>query len=68
MKTQRKFRIPDFVDEDGSKYTDIEVIIESDGSARQTSQLANTVLTAGDVTVWPTWLISRLLNGNGSVG
>jgi hypothetical protein len=37
------FRVPDFVDSDGIEYTDIEVIVEMDGSIHDTANLAETL-------------------------
>ena len=37
------FRVPDFIDADGIKYTDIEVIVEMDGDIRDTVQLVKTL-------------------------
>jgi hypothetical protein len=37
------FRVPDFTDEDGVVYSDIEVIVEMDGDIRDTVQLVKTL-------------------------
>jgi hypothetical protein len=37
------FRVPDFVDEDGVEYTDIEVIVEMDGDIRDAANLADSL-------------------------
>jgi hypothetical protein len=33
------FRVPDFVDDDGIEYTDIEVIVEMEGGIRDTANV-----------------------------
>jgi hypothetical protein len=38
--SQVTFRVPDFVGEDGTEYTDIEVIVEMDADIRDTANLA----------------------------
>jgi hypothetical protein len=37
------FRVPDFVDEDGIEYTDIEVIVEMEGEIRDAVHLVKTL-------------------------
>jgi hypothetical protein len=37
------FRVPDFTDEDGVVYGDIEVVVEIDGDIRDTVQLVKTL-------------------------
>jgi hypothetical protein len=43
MQSSVTFRVPDFVDDDGIEYTDIEVIVEMDGDIRDTVQLVKTL-------------------------
>jgi hypothetical protein len=37
------FRVPNFVDDDGIAYTDIEMVVEMDGDIRDTVQLVRTL-------------------------
>jgi hypothetical protein len=40
------FKLPDFAGPDGVKYTDIEVVVESDADVRETSKLTSVVATS----------------------
>jgi hypothetical protein len=41
--SQVVFKVPDFTDEDGITYSDIEVVFTSDGDVRETAALAGSV-------------------------
>jgi hypothetical protein len=43
MQSSVVFSAPDFVDDDGIKYTDIQVVVEMDGDIRETAQLVKTL-------------------------
>ena len=40
------FKVPDFTDDEGIVYSDIEVVMESDGDVRETARLAGKVENA----------------------
>jgi hypothetical protein len=48
MQSSVVFRVPDFIDADGIEYTDIEVVVEMDGSIRDATNLAKTLERIGE--------------------